>query len=408
VLATIDPVLYARVVHVGEGEVEQGELADFARATDAARAVGAWRASVGSERAALFREAYRFWLGLRMPFLYRQAALTLAREQAEFRTLAAGSSALEEWYVRDLEVDPLDSAVPVTALTPRMLVDTAVELTSRRVEGPRTGDGSGGSGAARVLTTATALIGEPDLALRALIPIALGSLHTTDPGQAFVAFCDRVKKTPDECHHATADQWWALLKRWLDRMVVSAADDPVPRPMQMRDVLSSRKEHPLLTAPAREWESRAEEDPAYGCFLLDPNAAPHGVAESIWRDFQPAVTVYSFHLGGALRRTMTVVHTDALASLGAACTPDAVYELLTVHGIMRRAARFEPPEPRLCAHESCAHHRAGYCAWYPFVPREPTRCTFPLRLARMRVEARGEARPATSILAAKAPLRARH
>jgi hypothetical protein len=389
VFATIDPILYARVVHVGEGEVEQEELADFARATDASRAIGAWRASMSSERAALFREAYRYWLGLRLPFLYGQAALSLAREQDEFRALAAGVTPMEEWRVDGSGVESLDVVHPDHLLTPRMLVETAVELTSRRVDGRRPNDSAGGSGAARVLSCATALIGEAELALQALVPMALASLHTTDPVQAFGVLCGRVKKAPDECRSANSDQWWAMLTGWLDRMILSAEGTRVLKSMRMSDVLWSRNEHPLLTAPARAWESRAEEGSSYRSFLLNPNAAPHGVAETIWRDFQPAVTVYSFHQSGATRRTMTVVDNDALALSGESISRDAVHELLTMHGIMRRVAGFEPPEPRLCAHVVCAHHQAGYCALYPFVPRAPERCTFPVRLARMRVEARG-------------------
>lgn len=398
-LAFIDPILYARVVHVGEGEVSADELADFTRATDGARVLGAWRASLGSQRAALFREAYRYWLGLRLPFLYRHAALTLAREQAEFRQLASGTLSLREWRPLSDGPDPMDLQVAPHGLSPRHLVDTAVTLTSRRVEGRHhdddangrsNGDVQGTPAAARVLHVASSLVGDPALALRGLIPLIVGSLHTTDPVRSFVHLATRLRATPDQCRAASSRDWWSLLHAWLGQMMVAADDVTLPRPMFMADALRSRKEHPLITAPAREWESRADEEHAHRWFVLDAQGAAHTIAESVWRDFQPAVTVYSFDRGGTSRQTRTVVDNDALASSGAAFTPDAVQQLLTVHGIMQRVRGFPSMEPRLCAHASCRFHADAHCAWYPFVPREPSRCSFPVRLARMRVEARSE------------------
>jgi hypothetical protein len=401
VLAFIDPVLYARVVHVGEGEVSAAELADFTRATDGARVLGAWRASLGPQRAALFREAYRYWLGLRMPFLYRHATLTLAREQAEFRRLASGTAPLREWRSLDDAPDPLELEVAPHGLSPRHLVDAAVTLTSRRVEGRPHGDtgttgssgemhASGASAAARVLHVASSIVGDPALALRGLVPLVVASLHTTDPVRAFADLAIRLRGAPDECRSASAATWWALLRAWLGQMTVAADDVTSPRPMLMADALRSRREHPLITAPAREWESRADEEAAHQSFVLDAQGADHTVAESVWRDFQPAVTVYCFDRGGNTRQTLTVIDSHALASSGASFTPGAVQQLLTVHGIMRRVGGFPSLEPRLCAHASCKYHADAHCAWYPFVPREPSRCGFPVRLARMRVEARGE------------------
>jgi hypothetical protein len=394
VLASIDPVLYARVVHVGEGEVSAGELADFTRATDGARALGAWRASIGTQRASLFREAYRYWLGLRMPFLYRHAALTLAREQAEFRRLAAGHNPLREWRLPSNAPDPLELEVTPHGLSPRQLVDAAVALTSRRVEGRQgeSGDSlhdSGTPAAARVLHIASTVVGDPALALRGLVPLIVASLHTTDPVQAFVQLATRLRAAPDECRAATPAQWWSLLHAWLGQMLVAADDVASPRPMLMADALRSRKEHPLITAAAREWESRADEDAAHRWFVLEAHGASHTIAEAVWRDFQPAVTVYSFDRGGNARHTMIVIDRDALSSVGASFSTGAVHQLLTVHGIMRRVGGFPSLEPRLCAHTSCKYHADAHCAWYPFVPREPARCGFPVRLARMRVEARG-------------------
>src|SRR5919106_6644196 len=94
----VDPVSYVRTVHVEDPGLSHETLESLSSARDKARALDAWRAQQPFSGALLFEEAFRYWLGLRLPYLYRHAACALRDEVAAFHTLSLEHGDWRHWH----------------------------------------------------------------------------------------------------------------------------------------------------------------------------------------------------------------------------------------------------------------------------------------------------------------------
>ena len=412
-VSTVDPVLYVRVVHLDDTGVDDELLNEFAEAIDKSRAIGAWRAAQPAHGPLLFEEAYRYWLGLRLPFLYRYALVNARRQLEDFRRLAVSDAPLAHWRLESLVPDELQDALGDMAVSPSDLVEGAVALmclsVNERTSAWRDASDVGrlmlGERASSVVRAAGVRVGGQALALRALVPLVVRALETTQPVRAFEALCGSLG---EQARAGTLGAWqlrpeplpWSDVLDPMLRAVApveaashtsadSAASGRCER-LSLRALLDLRHEHPFLTAQAREWELRTGDGGGYRSFVEQTRWAPTHLSDAVWRDFQPVVGVYCFHRADGARRTFTAVDASALSCADAPPSVDAVHDLITLSGIVRRAYGDEPSEPRLCGHHACVHFAAGYCGTYPFVPRTPARCGFPLRAARMRGDVRRE------------------
>ena len=442
----VDPCLFIVYMHIS-GDLVSDELA--------AALAGFEPTQGGSPRALLdalpsrsrqiqFHEAYHFWQGLRLPFMYRYATIAFRQAVLAFGKAAASGTVPRDWDVllpeferlgldeRIARVDPghlvwgriaarfPDDAFDEVRIAPLDLLECAASLAEYQVSvrGDRTDPvvlarwAKRNPAALGIYDFVARYLGDGRIALRALLPLINVSFHTSEPVKTFASLLHRVRATflgsgefgrqflahPEPC------RWRELFLLWLDDLDYEAAPDSDARilgsPYQRLTLaqwvgghLGSEKTgsliHPFLGPLARRWIALEAERPEHHLIFDQPGWVwPHDFDRWL-EDFTPPFSVYRFHLGAGGDRVVFVGRADVREftsppMVSGAAWRDFLADTLTIYGAVRRAsgAHFDE-EQRTCHHRGCPHYAANLCNTYPVIPKEFADCGFPVRLDRL-------------------------
>jgi len=415
----VDPCLFARFIYVDGSVVSPAVLEQIEGAPDQERYFAAWRAQHESTPHVIFHEAYHFWQGLRLPYVYWYALLSFRGVAQAFDT-ANSVGDVHEWDMLIPEfyrprlsyqlfhVGRRSVELSTRGATPESYIARAVVSALDLLEAAASiaqyqatvGTAMASDPLAfarwckrtpsytRVFTFVARVLESEETALRSLLPLINTCFRTSDPVRAFhivLAVLAREMDTVDEWLGQPEPLWWSgHFDEWLD--AYAGFEGPpdsttdLLKPTYCRLTLdhwtANSLEHPLLSKSARAWIEAAAENPVYG-WAIDQPAWASDVLSKAREDFEPTATVVRFGLAGTGNRVFVMSREDRL-------TYD-IRDLLTIWSVIRRAAgsHFDP-DHRLCHHSSCPEFQANYCNSYPIIPSRFEDCGFPPRLKRIR------------------------
>ncbi len=442
----VDPCLFIVYMHIS------GDLVD----DDLAAALAGFEPKQGASPRALldalpsrsrqiqFHEAYHFWQGLRLPFMYRYAMIAFRQAVLAFGQAAQSGAAPPDWDIILPEFERLglddriargdgghlfwgrsaarfpDEAFDEVRISPLDLLECAASLAEYQVtaRGDLTDPAVLSRWAKRnpaaldVHDFVVRYLGDGRIALRALLPVINGSFHTSEPVRTFALLLHRLRATflgtgefgrqflahPEPC------RWRELLLLWLDDIDYEAAPDSdgqiLGSPYQRLTLaqwvggsLGSEKRgsliHPFLGPLARRWIALEGERVEAHMIFDQPGWVRPDHFDRWLEEFTPPFSIYRFHLETGGDRVVFVGRADVREftspPMGSAGAWRAfLADTLTIYGAVRRAsgAHFDE-EQRTCHHRACPHYAANLCNTYPVIPENFADCGFPVRLDRL-------------------------
>ena len=441
----VDPCTFVAFIHVPGAQLDE-DFASALRAFDPQQGdspVELLSRLPDRSHQIRFHEDYHYWQGLRLPFLYRYALLSMRQAFGAFRQLAAHDRDYANWdcvlpeferlglderigrYSSHLvwggsEADFPDEVEEEIRLRPLDLLECATSMAEFQVSAH--GDKSDpvvlrrwakrNPGYFEPYEFAARFLGDPSVALRCILPLINASFQTSEPVRSFVELLARMYGAfvpadagasaflaqPEPC------RWAELFANWLDELPYEAQPDSDGRILGSpyhRLTLDHWVKgaivapdggfliHPFLGLQARKWIDEQVAKPEYGLLMDHPASVRH---ETFWEcrnEFSPILTVYRFHLGDAVDRTLFtgVANGSAFTSLALRDAGEwrgFVADFLTIYGAVRRAsgAHFDTAQ-RTCGHVECPQYAGNFCNMYPIIPNDYAACGFPDRIARL-------------------------
>lgn len=437
----VDPCMFAAFIHVPRAQMGPQLLAALralnpvqGTAPDALLALMTPRS-----RQVEFHETYHVWQGMCLPFVHRYARLSWHKAMQAFGVLACSTPAYRQWdcMLPEFEVLTLEARVArrgqalfcagaravlpdaldeVVQLRPLDLMECAASLAEYQVT--TTGDRCDPAVLARwakrnpayllPYTFAARYLGDPRLALRAILPLLNATFHTTEPVRTYVELLMRLRSqfdggapdwaelraAPEPCH------WDAVFDMLLDAIAFEGPVNADGRLLGSPYHRLTREAwvggawhsggdflaHPFLSLPARAWQAAEQAQPELGLLMGQPGWVRPQTRHAALRRFAPMLTVYRFHVDGVNDRTVVTGHADgsgftSLPVAGPSHWRGLVADVLTMYGAVRRAsgAHFDSDQ-RTCHHRDCPHHGENFCNMFPGVPATHTACSFPERM----------------------------
>ena len=430
----VDMCLFVRFIHVIRENVSSEVIDLLVHSQDRESMFEAWRKQFIATPQVMFHEAYHFWQGLRLPFLYRYAMLSFRVMYLAFRQLAVHPN-LHSWdcmlpelerlnipnriwglpgkglYVGGPEAHVPDLTESPLELTPFDLLEGAASVAEFQVSTlPNTRidpiSFSRWTKRNRAYTKAFKYVAraleDEQLALRIFLPLVNAAFHTTEPVQTFVILLGRfwglVRRDPlAKAFLAQPEpcRWTEIFRDFLDTVKFEAPPDsdgnilgsPFHRLTLKKWVFGSFGQinnrdiaHPFLIYPARTWIEREDDNPIYDGLIDAPGWAGDDTFWECMREFAPSLTFVRFHLDGKQDRVITLGEKEYQFPL---------IDLMTLFSTVRRAsgAHFDS-DSRLCHHVDCPEYGPNFCNCYPVIPKHFADCTFRKRVETVRVSTR--------------------
>jgi hypothetical protein len=394
-----------------------------------------------------FHEAYHYWQGLRLPFLYRYAFISFRNTFMAFKTLAQQTRDFKDWACILPEFERLgleervawakpaqifwgghEAKLPPEAddeikLSPLGLLECATSIAEYHVS--TSGDKTDPVLLARWAKRnpsylepyefAARFLGDRRFALRSILPLINAKFHTTEPVRTFVELLGRVWGTfarggdfaREFLAYREPCRWPELLQVWLDELPYEAKQDSDAKILGspyhritlenwVKGALISDQDpggfliHPFLGLKARQWIERQRANPEMGLLMDQPAWVRN---ETFWEcrsEFSPSLSMFRFHLGDGQDRVLFVAGASdgrgfmSLPLNSLAEWRGFIADTLTVYGAVRRASGAHfDAHQRTCHHTLCPHYQANFCNTYPVIPADLTQCGFPARMQRM-------------------------
>jgi hypothetical protein len=388
-----------------------------------------------------FHEAYHFWQGLRLPFLFRYATLSFRQAFMAFKSLAEQENDFLKWdcvlpeferlgidervglgdtghlfWGREKADFPAEVAYEVR-ISPLDLLECATSIAEFQVTA--TGDKTDpvilsrwakrNPAYLKPYQLASRFLNNQSLTLRAILPLINAAFHTSEPVRTFVELLGRLWGTfvPDgsfaKAFLAQKEpcRWSELFEMFLSELPYEAKENvdgkilgsPYHRiglDQWVGSSLSSEDGgflfHPFIGLPARKWIEDQKTNPEYGLLMDHPNYVRPETFRSCLNEFSPPLTIFRFHLGNGRDQVFSTGEANAtgftsLPLRSASEWRAFVADALTIYGAVRRAsgAHFDA-EQRTCHHAQCPYYEANYCNLYPIVPNDFRSCGFPKRI----------------------------
>lgn len=391
-----------------------------------------------------FHEAYHFWQGLRLPFVFRYAFLSFRQMFLAFASLAAEEKNFLKWdcILPEFERMGLDerlglgdpshlfwgrSAAVFPAevnceynFSPLDLLECAASIAEFQVSAP--GDKTDplvfnrwakrNPAYLEPYEIASRFLGNPSLALRAILPLINAAFHTSEPVRTFAELLIRLggrftlnnNFANDFLAQREPCRWTEIFESWLgelpyeaktnnDGLILSSPyhritlEEWVGSAFTLKD--GSFLIHPFLGPRARKWIEDQKSQPEYDLLMDQPAWVRPETISTCLKNFEPPLAVYRFHLGNGHDKVLFTGEANARGFTSLPLNTESdwrvfVADMLTIYGAVRRAsgAHFDA-EQRTCHHAQCPYYNANFCNAYPIIPSDYKLCGFPERIERL-------------------------
>jgi hypothetical protein len=420
----VDLCLFVRFIHVRPGDLApevEGILSEETQQTVESQRE-AWIKQFSHNLGLSFHEAFHFWQGLRLPFLYRYAQLSLRTINQAFAALCEVPD-LHDWNCLLPEltrltlpsrwhspapgrvlVQPLsDGTAEGTDLTPLDLIEGAASLAQWQTTVTRSDERTSWAHFSRwskrnpTYTKALELVGEAlgdrDLAIRAFLGMVFGAFHTSEPVLTLGYLCCRLTRPEASSwiQHSEPVRWGYLCESLLETIEFKGQPDcdgrilGSPYHRLTRRWLETEPPHPMMAIPAKRWLKKEADDDRYKMLLNQPGYVDGDTVAEAMRDFSP-FSITRFYLPGGSSRVV-------ITGSGDAEDKDRLWHTffwlryLTIYSIVRRAADVNfDPDSRICHHEGCPEYGPNFCNAYPRIPDDFRNCRFLNDVTQIRTE----------------------
>ena len=439
----VDPCTFVMFIHIAGDHLSNDlveKLQDF-QPTQGASPDFVLDHMARRSRQVHFHEAYHFWQGLHLPFLYRYAFLSFRQACMAFKSLAAQETNFLKWdcvlpeferlglsekigigsrshlfWGREKAVFPAE-VIDEVELSPLDLLECATSIAEFQVSA--TGDKVEPAVLSRwakrnpaylePYELASRFLENPSLALRSILPLINAAFHTSEPVRTFVELLGRLWGTfvPDSSFARTfltqqePCRWPELFEIWLGELPYEAKPNADGRILGSPYHRITHEEwvgsafttkdggfiiHPFLGLLARKWIEDQKSNPEYGLLIDQPAWVRPETLGRCLTDFSPPLTVFRFHLGNEHDKIFFTGRANGQGFTSLPLSTESewrafVADTLTIYGAVRRAsgAHFDA-EQRTCHHSQCPYYNANFCNTYPIIPSDFRSCGFPKRI----------------------------
>ncbi len=442
----VDPCTFVMYMHITRDELSE----DFVRQLTATQ----WQQGDSARQLLAqlpprkqqvhFHEAYHFWQGLRLPFLFRYAFISFRQAFMAFKELSQSSPRYVTWACLLPELERLgldeyvawsrpgklyayvsadmrpDEAEEELCISPLDLLECATSLAEFQVSAH--GDlcdplelerwSKRNPSYLAPYEFACRFLENPKLAIRAILPMINAAFHTSEPVRAFTELLartwGRLARGGDMAMQFLAQpepcRWTDLFRDWLGELAYEAEPDADSKLLgspyhkvtldnwvfgSLQSKAGGSLAHPFLSMQARAWIEMQKKFPVLGVIMDQPGWVNRDDLNACRSYFSPAFTVYRFHLGEGRDRVLWEGRAEWKGFTTLPLETDSewrgfVADMLTMYGAVRRASGSHFNESqRTCHHHNCPHYEANFCNTYPIIPKEFHACGFPERMQRL-------------------------